>query len=84
MRKLMLAASAAALLSTMSLAYAADASGTITAVDPSSGSVTLDDGNTYMLPASVAAADLKVGEKVTITYDQNGDKMEATAVTPAS
>jgi hypothetical protein len=32
----------------------------------------------------VAAADLKVGAKVKITYDEAGGKMTATAVAPAS
>jgi Cu/Ag efflux protein CusF len=84
MKKLMIAASAAALFATMSLAYAAEATGTISSVDTASGTVTLDNGSTYALPTTVAAADLKIGSKVTITYDNANGKMTATAVVPAS
>jgi hypothetical protein len=84
MKKLMIAAGAAALFATMSIAYAAEATGTIASVDATAGTVTLDNGSTYSLPATVAAADLKVGSKVTITYDEANGKMTATAVTPAS
>ncbi len=84
MKKLMIAASAAALFATMSIAFAAEATGVISSVDATAGTVTLDNGQTYALPASVAAADLKIGAKVKITYDEAGGKMNATAVAPAS
>jgi hypothetical protein len=84
MKKLMIAASAAALLASVSIGYAAEAQGTISSIDTAAGTVTLDSGQTFTLPASVAAADLKVGSKVTITYDESGGKMNATAVTPQS
>jgi Cu/Ag efflux protein CusF len=86
MRKFMIAASAAALLATVSLAAAADATGAIQAVDVAAGTVTLDNGQTFTLSADLkaAAANWKVGDKVKITYDQAGDKMNATAVAPAS
>ena len=86
MKKLMIAAGAASLLAMSSYAALADeAQGSITAVDPSAMTVTLDDGSTYALPASIDAASLQVGEKVQIEYSKDADgKMTATAVTPAS
>ncbi len=86
MKKLLIAAGAAALLSVSSLAALADeAQGSIMSVDPTAMTVTLDDGNTYQLPASVDAASLQVGQKVTIEYSKNDSgKMEASAVTPQS
>ena len=78
MKKLVIAAGAAALLAASSLVALADeASGTITAVDTNAGSVTLTDGKVYFLPQSVAASTFKVGDKVTITYtaDQSGKMM---------
>ncbi len=86
MKKLMIAAGAASLLAMSSLAALADeAQGSITSVDPSAMTVTLDDGNTYNLPASVDAASLQIGEKVTIQFSKDPDgKMAATAVTPQS
>ena len=84
MRKLFVAASAAAMLAASSLAGLADeASGVIASIDPAAGTVTLDDGNTYMLPAATDAATLQVGQRVQITYDENADgTMTATEVVP--
>ena len=84
MKRLVMAVGAAAFFATMSLALAADATGTITDVDAAGGSLSLDDGNTYILGPSVKAATLKVGEKVTITFDNAGGQLTATAVKPAS
>ena len=86
MKKLMIAAGAASLLAMSTFAALADeAQGSITSVDPTAMTVSLDDGNTYTLPADVDAASLQVGEKVKIEYSKNADgKMTATAVTPAS
>ena len=84
MRKLFVAASAAAMLAASSLAGLADeASGVIASIDPAAGTVTLDDGNTYVLPAATDAATLQVGQRVQITYDENADgTMTATEVVP--
>ncbi len=86
MKKLLIAAGAAGLLALSSLAaFAAEAQGSIKSVDPSAMTVTLDNGNTYTLPASVDAATLQVGEKVKIEYSKDASgKMTATSVAPAS
>ena len=84
MRKLMIAASAAALLSTASLSFAADATGTITAIDTTAGTVTLDNGSIYTLASGLKADAWKVGDKVMVTYDEADGKMTATAVAPQS
>jgi hypothetical protein len=78
MKKLVVAAGAAAILAASSLiALADEASGTITAIDANTSSVTLSDGKVYFLPQSVAASTFKVGDKVTITFmaDQTGKMM---------
>ena len=83
MNKLMVAASAAALLAASSLAaLAAEASGTITSIDLASATVTLDDGNTYKLPADLDVASLQIGAKVKITFDEVDGEMNATMVEP--
>jgi Protein of unknown function (DUF1344) len=86
MRKLMIAAGAAAMLAASTMAgYAAEASGAIKSIDATAGTVTLADGKTYQLPADFDAASLQVGQNVTITYDEGaGGAMTATAVTPSS
>lgn len=85
MRRLMVAASAAAMLAASSLAaYAAEASGAVTAIDPAAGTVTLADGKVYVLPAGFDAASIAVGDDVTITFDEADGQMTATEVTPSS
>jgi Cu/Ag efflux protein CusF len=85
MNKLMITAGAAAILAVSSLAaLAAEANGAIASIDPAAGSVTLADGKTYFLPASVAAASLKIGQQVTITYEEQNGKMNASVVKPAT
>jgi hypothetical protein len=85
MNKLMIAASAAALFAVSSVAaLAAEASGAIASVDTASGTVTLDSGQTFALPASVDAAALQVGQQVMITYEQSADgQMTASDIAPA-
>jgi Cu/Ag efflux protein CusF len=85
MNRLMLAASAAALLAVSSFpALAAEATGAITAVDPAAGTVTLDDGNIYVLPANFDLAMLPAGARVKITYEEVDGKLTITAVEQAS
>jgi hypothetical protein len=85
MNKLMIAASAAALLAVSSAAaLAAEASGAIASVDTAAGTVTLDSGQTFSLPASLDAASLQVGQQVMITYEQSADgQMSASEIAPA-
>lgn len=84
MRKLLVAASAAAMLAASPLAALADdASGVIASIDMTAGTVTLEDGNTYVLPATTDAATLEVGQRVQITYDESADgTMTATEIEP--
>ena len=86
MRRLLVATSAAALLAASSFAaYAEDASGAVQSIDTTAGTVTLADGQVYVLPADFDAASIAVGDEVTITYEAGADgQMTATTVAPAS
>jgi Cu/Ag efflux protein CusF len=84
MRKMMLAASAAALLAAVSTANAAEVTGMIKSIDASAGSITLDNGKTYKLPASIKASAWKVGEKVKVTFTEAGGQMTVSALAKAS
>ena len=65
MKKLMIAAGAAAIFATFSFsALAEDATGTIDSIDTATGLVTLDDGKIFKLPTTVALATFKSGQKV--------------------
>jgi hypothetical protein len=88
MKKFAIAAGAAALLAASSLvALAEEASGTISAIVAGAGSVTLNDGKVYFLPMNLAAnisTNVKVGDKVTITYTADpAGKMNASDLKPS-
>ena len=85
MHKLLVSAGAAALLAASSIAaFAADATGAIQSIDATAGTVTLEDGTVYVLPAGFDSATFKVGDQVKITYDEADGKMTATEIVPAS
>ena len=84
MRMFTSAALATAFLGAVSVAYAADATGTIKSLDTVKDSVTLDNGSTYMAPKSVNLSDFKVGEKVTVSYSKAGATMDITSIKPAT
>lgn len=85
MNRLMIAASAAALLAVSSFpVLAAEVTGAITAVDPAAGTVTLDNGNTYVLPVDFDIASLQAGAMVKITYEESNGQLTITAVEQAS
>ena len=83
MGKLMLAASAAALLAGISIANAADVTGMIKSIDSTKGLITLDNGKEYTLAPSIKPTDWKVGEKVKVTYDEKNGTMTVTALAKA-
>ena len=53
----------------------------IKAIDLASNSVTLTDGETYVLPFGVSAASLSVGERVALQWITQGDDRAAVTVT---
>jgi len=85
MHKLMVTAGAVALLGASSLvALAVQATGAIASLDASVGTVTLDNGQTFMLPGSIDAASLQIGDRVSVTYEENANgEITATTITPA-
>lgn len=85
MKKFFVTACAAAMLVGASFSALADeASGSVAAVDPGTGTVTLADGQIFMLPAGFDIASLSVGDQVIITYEKGqGGQMQATDVAPA-
>jgi Cu/Ag efflux protein CusF len=71
-------------LASVSLAYAADATGMIKAIDMTKGMVTLDDGSTFVAPSTVKLSTFKVGEKVSVDYMTNAGKNEIKTMKPAA
>lgn len=69
-------------LGTVSLASAATTSvGVIKSIDTKAHSVTLADGTSYMLPATVKDSSLKTGEKISIAWILKGSARDAEKVT---
>jgi Cu/Ag efflux protein CusF len=84
MKRLMPPLLAALLVAGASAAFAADATGTIKSIDAAKNTMTLDNGSTYVAPASVKLSTFKVGEKVSVDYTMSNGKMEASSIKPAS
>ena len=59
-------------------ALAAEADGTIRAVDGDAMTITLDDGRTYKLPGEFDPATLSEGMTVVIAYEEVGDARQIT------
>lgn len=70
-----------ALLAATSAAYATEAKGFITKLDPKSQTVMLDNGTAYHVDKTVPMKELKVGQHVTIDFVVQGDMNKATSVT---
>lgn len=61
-------------------AAATDTAGVIKSIDATAMTVTLADGSTYHLPAGFDVKSIKVGEKVTVSWEAKGDMKEASAL----
>jgi Cu/Ag efflux protein CusF len=81
MKRLIIAATSLTLIA--GAAFAASDSGTIKHIDPSGDAITLDDGKTFTLAEGTEAESLKIGQKVTVTYDTKAGKMVASKITVA-
>ncbi|MHC2485349.1 DUF1344 domain-containing protein [Rhizobium leguminosarum] len=69
-------------LAPISAAFAAQTSGTITAISKDADTITLSDGKTYVLPEGIEDTKLRVGEKVQLTYADKGGKVVVSHVVP--
>ncbi len=82
MRALIVPAVTAAFITISPLAFAAEmATGTVKAFDLTTHSLTLDTGTVYTLPANFKDPGLKVGEKVSISWEMKNGKYMADSVT---
>jgi len=59
---------------------AATATGTVKSISTKNDAITLSDGKTYGLPEGIEAEDLRVGQKVQVTYSNANGKIKVTAV----
>jgi hypothetical protein len=64
----------------VAFAAATDTKGVVKAIDEKTMTLTLEDGSVYKLPAGFKLADLKVGEKVIVSWEAKGADKDASAV----
>lgn len=85
MQTKLLAALVAGSVALSGAAFAATTTvGTIKSLDMTKHQITLQDGTVYMLPSGYKDPVLKVGEKVSITWDMQGQAHQASKVTMAN
>lgn len=85
MRKLLVPAVAAAILSTSAVAFAAtkNTTGTVKSFDTKGMTLILANGTEYILPRGFKDPGIKAGEKVTVAWDTKGGSKIAEKVTIA-
>ncbi len=83
MRKTLAVLSVLSILGTAGAALAEEAMGKIQAVDPATRTLTLEDGNSFILGEAVAIDSLQPGSDVTVSYEEKDGQKTATQVTPA-
>lgn len=76
---------ALALLVAPGVALAADATGTVRTWNEQNRQLILDNGQTYVLPATLQAGlQLAPGQRVTITFDTQGNQNMVTRIVPVA
>jgi Protein of unknown function (DUF1344) len=83
MRKTLAVLSVLSILGTAGAALAEEAMGKIQAVDPATRTLTLEDGNSFILGEAVAIDSLQPGSDVTVSYEEKDGQKTATEVKPA-
>lgn len=74
---------AVALLSSAAFAAAQTKTGEVKTADTAKHQLSLSSGETFEVGSQVKLDKVKVGEKVTITFENKNGKMEASKVVPA-
>ncbi len=83
MRKTLAVLSVLSILGSAGAALAEEAMGKIQAVDPATRTLTLEDGNSFVLGEAVAIDSLQPGSDVTVSFEEKDGQKTATEVKPA-
>lgn len=75
MKKIILTASAIAMMS--GVAFASSANGVVATYNEGARVITLESGQSYTVPRDVAIPAIQTGEKVSIQLNGEGDKVNA-------
>lgn len=83
MKKYIGAVSGFALLASVGMAAADEATGTLMEVDEATQTITLDDGTTYVLADGVSIEGFAPGQEVTVSFEEEDGENVAHSIEPA-
>ncbi|HEX9770888.1 MAG TPA: DUF1344 domain-containing protein [Kiloniellales bacterium] len=84
MNKLVAPFAALAFVFSIAIAQADETAGKVAAVDPSSGSLILEDGSTFTIAEGVSMEGLEPGTEVTVSFEEKDGQLIATEVAPSN
>jgi len=84
MNKLVAPFAALAFAFSIAVAHADEAAGKVAAVDPSSSSLILEDGTTFIIAEGVSMEGLEPGTEVTVSFEEQDGQLVATEVAPSN
>ena len=84
MNKLVAPFAALAFAFSIAVAHADEAAGKVAAVDPSSSSLILEDGTTFIIAEGVSMEGLEPGTTVNVSYEEQDGQKVINSVTPAN
>ncbi len=84
MNKLVAPFAALAFVFSVAIAHADEAAGKVAAVDPTSGSLILEDGTTFTIAEGVSMDGLEPGTEVTVSFEEQDGQLIATEVAPSN
>ena len=84
MNKLVTPFAALAFVFSVAIAHADETAGKVAAVDPTSGSLILEDGTTFTIAEGVSMEGLEPGTEVTVSFEEQDGQLIATEVAPSN
>ena len=84
MNKLVAPFAALAFVFSVAIAQADETAGKVAAVDPTSGSLILEDGTTFTIAEGVSMDGLEPGTEVTVSFEEQDGQLIATEVAPSN
>ena len=84
MNKLVAPFTALAFVFSVAIAHADETAGKVAAVDPTSGSLILEDGTTFTIAEGVSMDGLEPGTEVTVSFEEQDGQLIATEVAPSN
>ena len=84
MHQLVAPLAALAFVFSVAIAQAEETAGKIAIVDPSSGSLMLEDGTTFTIADGVSMDGLEPGTEVTVSFEEQDGQLIATEVAPSN